>query len=109
MRKSRFGLPEIILVAVNQLASVIAEGELLHLTTITGERYTITYRLKDLEARLDPSRFVRLARGTLASIECITKVTLMPGGNHVAVLSTGQKLQISRLQSRLLRERFLRL
>jgi hypothetical protein len=33
----------------------------------------------------------------------------MPGGTHVALLSNGQKLQVSRLQSRVLRERFLKL
>ena len=33
----------------------------------------------------------------------------MPGGTHVAVLSNGQKLQVSRLQSRILRERLLKL
>ena len=70
---------------------------------------TITYRLKDLEARLDPARFVRLGRGTLANVELITKVSVMPGGTHVAILSNGQKLQVSRLQSRVLRERLLKL
>jgi two-component system LytT family response regulator len=100
---------EIIILAVPQIASIVAEGELLHLTTVRGERYTITYRLKDLEARLDPTRFLRLGRGTLANIDLITKVNVMPGGTHVAILSNGQKLQVSRLQSRILRERFLRL
>jgi len=100
---------EVIILPVNQLASIVAEGELLHLTTVRGEHYTITYRLKDLEARLDPSRFLRLGRGTLANIDLIVKVSSMPGGTHVAVLSTGQRLQVSRLQSRILRERFLRL
>ena len=33
----------------------------------------------------------------------------MPGGTHVAVLSNGQKLPVSRLQSRILRERLLKL
>jgi hypothetical protein len=33
----------------------------------------------------------------------------MPGGTHVAILSNGQKLQVSRLQSRVLWERFLKL
>ena len=32
----------------------------------------------------------------------------MPGGTHVAPLANGQKLQVSRLQSRILRERFLK-
>jgi len=92
-----------------QIASIVAEGELLHITTVQKERHTITYRLKDLERRLDPSRFIRLGRGTLANVELITKVSTMPGGTHLAVLGNGQKLQVSRLQSRILRERFLKL
>jgi two-component system LytT family response regulator len=100
---------EVMIVPVSQIACIVAEGELLKITTIRNERYTITYRLKDLEARLDPARFIRLGRGTLASIDLITKVSVMPGGTHVAMLSTGQKLQISRLQSRILRSRFLKL
>jgi two-component system, LytTR family, response regulator len=100
---------EVVLVAVPQIASVVAEGELLNITTIRNERYTINYRLKDLEQRLDPARFIRLGRGTLANVDLITKVNLMPGGTHVAVLSTGQELTISRLQSRLIRERLLKL
>ncbi len=65
--------------------------------------------MKDLEARLDPARFIRLGRGTLANIDLIVKVNVMPGGTHVALLANGQKLQVSRLQSRIIRERFLKL
>jgi two-component system LytT family response regulator len=100
---------EIIIVPIPQVVSIVAEGELLHLTTAKGERYTITYRLKDLEARLDPARFIRLGRGTLACVEAIKKINVMPGGTHVALLTNGQKLQVSRIQSRILRERLLRL
>jgi two-component system LytT family response regulator len=100
---------EVILVPVNQIASIVADGELLHITTIRNERHTITYRLKDLEQRLNPARFIRLGRGSLANIDVITKVSVLPGGSHVAVLSNGQKVQVSRLQSRMLRTRFLKL
>jgi two-component system LytT family response regulator len=100
---------EVLIVPVQQISSIVAEGELLHISTVQKERHTITYRLKDLERRLDPSRFIRLGRGTLANVELITKINAMPGGTHVAVLSTGQKLQVSRLQSRVLRERLLKL
>src|SRR4029077_11091674 len=100
---------EIILVMVNQVASIVADGELLNITTVRNERHTIAYRLKDLERRLDPARFIRLSRGTLANVELITKVSMLPGGTHVAIMSNGQKLQVSRLQSRILRERFLKL
>jgi two-component system LytT family response regulator len=100
---------EIIIVPVNHIASIVADGELLHMTTIRNEQHSITYRLKDLEARLDPRQFVRLGRGTLANIECIVKVNVMPGGTHTALLSNGQRLQVSRLQSRIIRERLLKL
>jgi two-component system LytT family response regulator len=100
---------EILIVPVSQIASIVAEGELLYLTTTKNERYAITYRLKDLEKRLDPAHFIRLGRGTLANLDLIVKVNVMPGGTHIALLSSGHQLQISRLQSRIIRERLLRL
>jgi two-component system LytT family response regulator len=100
---------EIQLVPVEQIASVIADGELLHLTTARGDKHTITYRLKDLEARLDPELFIRLSRGSIANIGMITKVTPMPGGTYVLSLSNGQQLRTSRFHSRVLRERLLKL
>jgi two-component system LytT family response regulator len=100
---------DVFILPVRQIASVVADGELLHITTITKERFTITYRLHLLERRLDPRRFVRLGRGTLASVEAITKVSPMPGGTYLAVLTNGQELQVSRIQSRLLRDTLLKL
>jgi two-component system LytT family response regulator len=100
---------EIVLVSVEQIASIVADGELLHLTTLRGEKHTITYRLKDLEARLDPEQFVRLSRGTLVNVGAIAKITPMPGGVFRLALTSGQELQSSRFHSRVLRERLLRL
>lgn len=100
---------EIVLVPVEQIASALADGELLHLSTMRGDKHTITYRLKDLEARLDPEQFVRLSRGALVNIGAISKVTPMPGGIFRLFLTNGQQLQASRFHSRVLRERLLRL
>jgi two-component system LytT family response regulator len=100
---------EIVLVPVAQIASVVAEGELLHITTIRNERHTITFRLKDLAARLDPARFVRLGRGALAALDLIAKVSVMPGGTHLVRLQNGQELTVSRIQSRVLREQLFKL
>ena len=100
---------EIVILPVREVASVVAEGELLHLTNARGERYTINYRLKDLEARLDPAAFVRLSRGTLANAEMIMRVSPMPGGTYLVTLSNSQQLPVSRLQSRVLRDQLLRL
>jgi len=100
---------EIVIVPVKDIASIVAEGEILRLTTAQNESYTITYRLKDLEARLDPARFVRLGRGALANIDMLRRVSAMPGGTYVATLCNGQQLNISRLQGRILRDHLLKL
>jgi two-component system LytT family response regulator len=100
---------EIVLVPVEQIAAVVADGELLHVWTLRGEKHTITYRLKDLEVRLDPEQFIRLSRGALANVAAIAKVTPMPGGVFRLHLTNGQELQSSRFHSRVLRERLLRL
>jgi two-component system LytT family response regulator len=100
---------DIFLVPVEQVVSVVADGELLQLTTRNNERHTITYRLKDLEARLDPSQFVRVSRGTLLSLAMIQKITPMPGGTYVAVLHNGVQHQVSRIRGRVLRDQLLKL
>jgi two-component system LytT family response regulator len=100
---------EIVIVPVQEIASIVADGEVLRVTTAGNETYTIVYRLKDLETRLDPERFVRLGRGVLANVEMLRRVNPMPGGTYVATLSNGQQLTISRLQGRILRDQLLRL
>lgn len=100
---------DIILLQVSQVASVVADGELLHLTTLRGDRHTITYRLKDLEARLDPARFIRVERGALVNIDAITSISPLPGGTYLIALANGQEVRASRIQSRVLRDQFLRL
>jgi len=100
---------EIIIIPILQVASIVADGELLNITTERNEQYTISYRLKDLEVRLDPTHFVRLGRGTLINIAMLTRIIPTQGGTYLAVLSNSQQLRVSRLQSRILRDQLLRL
>ena len=100
---------EIYLVPVAEIASIIADGELLIITTADNERYDINFRLKDLEPRLDPSRFIRLSRGALVNLDVVSHISPMPGGTYLISLTNGQEVQASRLQSKILRSRLLRL
>jgi two-component system LytT family response regulator len=100
---------KVSLVPVRSIASIIAEGELLRIRTVANETYTIAHRLHALEARLDPRRFIRLNRGTLANVDLIAHVSPMPGGTYVAVMADGEELPVSRLQSKTLRETLLKL
>ncbi|HLM01169.1 MAG TPA: LytTR family DNA-binding domain-containing protein, partial [Pyrinomonadaceae bacterium] len=99
----------IFLVPVRDIASIVADGELLHITTTQNQRYTINYRLKDLETRLAPEKFVRLSRGALCNLEMIAKISPLPGGTYVVTLKNNQQLTASRLQSKLLREKLFKI
>lgn len=100
---------DVVLVPVAQLVAVVAEGELLHLTTAGGRRHALPYRLKDLEARLPARDFVRLSRGALVRVDAIARVSPMPGGTYVVTLGNGMQLPVSRLRSRVVRDQLLRL
>jgi len=100
---------EIFLIPVGEIASIVADGELLHITTDKNQKYVINYRLKDLEMRLVPDKFVRLSRGALANLEMISRVSPMPGGTYLITLKNGQEIASSRLQSKILREKILKL
>ena len=100
---------EILLIPVSNIASIIADGELLHITNLKNQKYTINFRLKDIEARLEPNKFIRLSRGALANLEMIARISPMPGGTYQITLKNGQEIISSRLQSRVLREKLLKL
>src|SRR5258708_31554688 len=38
---------DVVMVPTEHIVSAVAEGELLHLTTVRNEKYVISYRLKD--------------------------------------------------------------
>lgn len=100
---------EIFLVPVAEIVSIIADGELLQITTVRGEKFVINFRLKDLETRLAPEKFIRLSRGALANLEMIAKISPMFGGTYQILLKDGQKITSSRLQSKVLREKLFKL
>ena len=100
---------DILLLPISQLVSVVADGELLHLTTAGQENSTIAYRRRISRRRLDPQRFIKLDEGTVVSIDFIARVTPVSGWHVVVKLRNGDELDVSRIQSRLLRERLLKL
>jgi two-component system LytT family response regulator len=100
---------EVIILPVREIACITAEGEWLHVTTTANEVFTISHRLHAIEARLDPRRFVRLSRSTLANLDQIRRINTMPGGTYTATLANGQQLAVSRIQSKILRETLLKL
>jgi two-component system LytT family response regulator len=100
---------DIVILPVDQVLAVIADGELLHLVTASGERHTISYRLKDLEGRLDPAQFARVSRSAIVNLDAVARVSPMPAGTYVVTLNNRQQIPVSRGRARVLRETLLQL
>ena len=61
-----------------------------------GKEYLKDETLGDVEASLDPARFVRIHRSYLLNIDRLARVELDERENRVAVLKNGKKLPVSR-------------
>lgn len=63
----------------------------------SGEKsHLVRERLKNVEEKLDPNRFMRIHRSTIVNVERIREVTPHPYGGAMAVLYDGTKLRVSR-------------
>lgn len=58
--------------------------------------HLIRASLGGLEARLDPTRFMRIHRSTIVNLDRIREIQPWGGGAYVAILRDGQRLRVSR-------------
>ena len=68
-----------------------------------GKTHLLRESLKSLEATLDAQRFVRAHRSALVNIDRVEALEKLPSGDAVAVLSTGERVRVSRGSSLLSR------
>lgn len=69
-----------------------------------AEEHLKQQTLADLEARLDPARFVRVHRGVLLNVERLARLELYAKDSRVAILTDGTRLPVSRAGYARLRE-----
>jgi two-component system LytT family response regulator len=70
-----------------------------------GREYLKHQTLNDLEAQLDPARFVRTHRSYLVNVERIAKIEPYAKDSRIAVLQDGTQLPLSRTGYARIRER----
>jgi two-component system LytT family response regulator len=95
---------DIVLLPVERIAAIEAEDEGVRVTTAANERFSVNVRLKDLEARLDPARFLRISRSTICNGDLLVRVSTLPGGLLQLTMANGLRLTASRIRSRQLRD-----
>ena len=65
-------------VETNDAAYFYTHDKIIFLTTKEGKRYAVDYHLDKLEQMLDPSKFFRINRQYIVSIDAIDKMTAYP-------------------------------
>jgi two-component system LytT family response regulator len=61
-----------------------------------GKRYLKQQTLADVEATLDPTRFVRTHRSYILNVDRLAKLELYAKDSHAAILRDGTRLPVSR-------------
>src|SRR5471032_3334613 len=61
-----------------------------------GKSYLKNQTLSELEAQLEPERFLRIHRSYIVNIECVSRIEQATKDSHAAILKDGSKLPISR-------------
>lgn len=93
-------------VAVDTVDYFEADGSYVELH-VGKERHRVRRTMKDIQAQLDPRRFVRVHRSAIVNIERIKEVQPWFNGDYVALLLSGEQVRVSRVyRDNLLRPEF---
>ncbi len=63
---------------------------------VAAQRHLVRATMSSLEDSLDPSRFIRIHRGTIVNLDRVREIQPWFSGDHVVVLGDGTKLRMSR-------------
>lgn len=58
--------------------------------------YVVRERMQALEAKLDPTQFLRIHRSTIVRLDRVEAMLTAPGGDYAVRLADGRKLRVSR-------------
>ena len=87
--------PHVHVIAVDKIDYAEAQDDYVAFRT-GGKSLLKEQTLAELEAQLDPRRFVRIHRSYLLNVDRLSKVELYAKDSRVAILTDGTKLPVSR-------------
>jgi len=87
---------EVILIAVADVVRLSAAENYVEIHGVGGAVHLARETLSRLEARLDPSRFVRVHRSELVAVAAVRALRSASHGDAVAVLASGAEVRVSR-------------
>lgn len=86
---------QVSIIPVSKLDYVEAQDDYVALVS-AGKKHLKQQTISNLEASLDPTRFLRVHRSYIVNLERVSKVEPYGKDTHVAVLSTGVQIPVSR-------------
>jgi hypothetical protein len=89
-------------VDVNDIVTITGAQDYSEVATDQG-RHLVRLSLGELEARLDPTRFLRVHRSTIIHLARLERAELAGGGRMLAHMSDGQRVPVSRTGVKALR------
>ena len=94
---------KIRLLDVSEIDWVGIEGGVL-MTHVGESAYATRSTLDNLETRLDPEHFFRAHRSTIVNLDRVQEIIPWFKGSHKLRLTTGEEVELSRAQTRVLRK-----
>jgi two-component system LytT family response regulator len=85
----------VFIIPVAKLDYAEAQDDYVELTA-EGKKHLKQQTISSLEAALDPARFLRIHRSYIVNLERVARIEPYAKESHVAILSTGAKLPVSR-------------
>ena len=89
----RYGV--VVIVPASQVRWIGSAGNYAELH-VAGGSHLVRATLAELEAGLDPERFVRIHRGALVRLDCVREVIPATHGDYDVVLDDNVTLKLSR-------------
>jgi two-component system LytT family response regulator len=87
--------PRVHVIPVEKIESVQAQDDYVCFRC-EGKDYLKEQTLAQVEASLDPAKFVRIHRSYVLNLDCLARVELDARDNRVAILKDGRRLPVSR-------------
>ncbi|WP_354335054.1 LytTR family DNA-binding domain-containing protein [Undibacterium sp. GrIS 1.2] len=86
---------QVHVIPVDKMEYVEAQDDYISIVS-DAKSYLKTQSLSELEAQLDPKKFVRVHRSYLINIEQLKSIERSTKDSHVAIMHSGKQIPISR-------------
>jgi two-component system, LytTR family, response regulator len=85
----------VVLIDVSTIDWIEANNDYVVVHT-AGQQHPVRERMKDMETRLDPKRFVRIHRSSIVNVARIRELQPYFHGDYVVIMNDGTRLRLSR-------------